>query len=145
MKILQKLTLTVLLALAPLCLFAQTPSSDPYVAEMNKMLQATNSKALMIQTIAISWKNLNLPLTDYETAATAVVDDLWPDLIQLYADEYKKFYSLDDMKAINEFYTTPTGKKFARHSAEMSAIIQQKINSNYTSRIQQVLMQYIRQ
>ncbi len=143
MKILQKLTLTLLLALAPLCLYAQTPSSDPYVAEMNKILQATNSRTLMIQTIAIAWENLNLPLTDYETAATAVVDEIWPDLINLYTDEYKTFYSLEDMKAINEFYATPTGKKFAIYSAEMSATIQQKINSNYTSRIQQVLMRYI--
>ncbi|MBP3298618.1 MAG: DUF2059 domain-containing protein [Muribaculaceae bacterium] len=111
---------------------------------MNKMLEATQTKKQMMQTMATGWKSMNLPITDYDAAAAAVVDAMWADLINDYVAEYKKFFTLDDMKNINAFYETPTGRKFGTANPVISQTMMEIVGSKYTMTIQQALMPFIR-
>lgn len=144
MRTIYKILFTLIVAIAPACLYAQSSQADAYSLEMDKMLKAVNTKEVMIETVASSWKAMQLPLTDYDAAATAVIDAIWPDLVQDYITEYKKYFTLDDMKAINRFYATPTGEKFGKYSGAMSAAIRSTITQKYSATIQQIIMKYIK-
>lgn len=141
MKTLYRFILTFIIAFAPFSIFAQT---DEYAQEMDKMLQAIDAKQVMIQTVSQGWQTMQLPLTDYRAAANDVVDNIWPGIVNIYIAEFKKYYTLEDMKNINKFYETATGMKFARYSALMSSAIQTEISQKYTPTIQQILMKYIK-
>lgn len=132
--------------MAALCLAAACPAfaQDAYTAEMNKMLEATQAKKQMMQTMATGWKSMNLPITDYDAAAAAVADAMWADLVNDYVVEYKKFFTLDDMKNINAFYETPTGRKFGTANPVISQAVMEIVGSKYTMTIQQALMPFIR-
>lgn len=144
MKTIYRILFTLVIAIAPFCLYAQSSQTDAYSLEMDKMLKILDTKKTMIQTIAIGWKQMQLPLTDYDAAATAVIDAIWPDLAQDYITEYKKYFTLDDMKEINDFYTTPTGEKFGKYSGAMSAAIQSTITKKYSATIQQTPTKYLK-
>lgn len=116
-----------------------------YTAEINKMLEATHAKETMVKTVAIAWQQMKLPIANYNEAAQAMYDDLWPDLVQDFVSEYKKHFTIEDMRAINRFYSTPTGKKMGMYSTEMSANIQNTVSTKYAARMQNVLMKYVKQ
>lgn len=141
MKTLYRFILTFIIAFTPFSIFAQ---SDEYAQEMDKMLQAIDAKQVMIQSVSQGWQTMQLPLTDYSAAANDVVDNIWPGIVNIYISEFKKYYTLEDMKNINKFYETATGMKFARYSALMSSAIQTEISQKYTPTIQQILMKYIK-
>lgn len=141
MKTLYRFILTFIIAFAPFSIFAQT---DEYAQEMDKMLQAIDAKQVMIQTVSQGWQTMQLPLTDYSAAANDVVDNIWPGIVNIYIAEFKKYYTLEDMKNINKFYETATGMKFARYSTLISSAIQTEISQKYTPTIQQILMKYIK-
>lgn len=141
-----RITITVVLfAMSAIRPYAQTSPSDNYRSEIDKMLTATDLKPHMVQTIMTIWTEMGLPLTDCEAAATEVVEAVWIDLINIYAEEYEKYYSIEDMMAINQFYETPSGKKFAKHSTEIRTAVQDKVYNNFPERIMEILQKYIRQ
>lgn len=141
MKKLYRFIITFIIAFSSLCINAQT---DEYAQEMDKMLQAIDAKQVMIQTVSQGWQTMQLPLTDYSAAANDVVDTIWPGIVNIYISEFKKYYTIEDMKNINKFYETATGMKFARYSAMMSSAIQTEISQKYTATIQEILMKYIK-
>lgn len=141
MKKLYRFIITFIIAFSSLSINAQT---DEYAQEMDKMLQAIDAKQVMIQTVSQGWQTMQLPLTDYSAAANDVVDTIWPGIVNIYISEFKKYYTIEDMKNINKFYETATGMKFARYSAMMSSAIQTEISQKYTATIQEILMKYIK-
>ena len=141
MKKLYRFIITFILAFSSLSINAQT---DEYAQEMDKMLQAIDAKQVMVQTVSQGWQTMQLPLTDYSAAANDVVDTIWPGIVNIYISEFKKYYTIEDMKNINKFYETATGMKFARYSAMMSSAIQTEISQKYTATIQEILMKYIK-
>ena len=141
MKKLYRFIITFNNAFSSLSINAQT---DEYAQEMDKMLQAIDAKQVMIQTVSQGWQTMQLPLTDYSAAANDVVDSIWPGIVNIYISEFKKYYTIEDMKNINKFYETATGMKFARYSAMMSSAIQTEISQKYTATIQEILMKYIK-
>lgn len=141
MKKLYRFIITFIIAFSSLSINAQT---DEYAQEMDKMLQAIDAKQVMIQTVSQGWQTMQLPLTDYSAAANDVVDTIWPGIVNIYISEFKKYYTIEDMKNINKFYETATGMKFARYSAMMSSAIQTEIFQKYTATIQEILMKYIK-
>lgn len=141
MKKLYRFIITFIIAFSSLSINAQT---DEYAQEMDKMLQAIDAKQVMIQTVSQGWQTMQLPLTDYSAAANDVVDTIWPGIVNIYISEFKKYYTIEDMKNINNFYETATGMKFARYSAMMSSAIQTEISQKYTATIQEILMKYIK-
>lgn len=141
MKKLYRFIITFIIAFSSLSINAQT---DEYAQEMDKMLQAIDAKQVMIQTVSQGWQTMQLPPTDYSAAANDVVDTIWPGIVNIYISEFKKYYTIEDMKNINKFYETATGMKFARYSAMMSSAIQTEISQKYTATIQEILMKYIK-
>jgi|GEM_PF-2672308 hypothetical protein len=141
MKKLYRFIITFIIAFSSFSIYAQT---DEYAQEMDKMLQAIDAKQVMIQTVSQGWQTMQLPLTDYSAAANDVVDTIWPGIVNIYISEFKKYYTIEDMKNINKFYETATGMKFARYSAMMSSAIQTEISRKYTATIQEILMKYIK-
>ena len=141
MKKLYRFIITFIIAFSSLSINAQT---DEYAQEMDKMLQAIDAKQVMIQTVSQGWQTMQLPLTDYSAAANDVVDTIWPGIVNIYISEFKKYYTIEDMKNINKFYETPTGEKFAKYSAIMSSSIQTEITQKYAGTIQQILMKYVK-
>lgn len=141
MKKLYRFIITFIIAFSSLSINAQT---DEYAQEMDKMLHAIDAKQVMIQTVSQGWQTMQLPLTDYSAAANDVVDTIWPGIVNIYISEFKKYYTIEDMKNINKFYETATGMKFARYSAMMSSAIQTEISRKYTATIQEILMKYIK-
>lgn len=141
MKKLYRFIITFIIAFSSLSINAQT---DEYAQEMDKMLQAIDAKQVMVQTVSQGWQTMQLPLTDYSAAANDVVDTIWPGIVNIYISEFKKYYTIEDMKNINKFYETATGMKFARYSAMMSSAIQTEISQKYTATIQEILMKYIK-
>lgn len=141
MKKLYRFIIIFIIAFSSLSINAQT---DEYAQEMDKMLQAIDAKQVLIQTVSQGWQTMQLPLTDYSAAANDVVDTIWPGIVNIYITEFKKYYTIEDMKNINKFYETATGMKFARYSAMMSSAIQTEISQKYTATIQEILMKYIK-
>ena len=90
-----------------------TTADKAYKAEVEQILEATHVKTLLQSTLANTWSSMNVPITDINAAATGVVNDIWPDLVNIYTDAYHKYLSIDDLHALNVFYSTPQGKKIA--------------------------------
>ncbi|MCM1292911.1 MAG: DUF2059 domain-containing protein [Bacteroides sp.] len=139
MKRIQHVIILLILAMAPVCCMAQSAQSDGYATEVYKVLETSNTKANMI---ASTWKNMNLPF-NCEAAAKEVVDDIWPDLVKDLTAEYRKYFTLADLKAINQFYASPAGRKFAKYSSAMATAIQQIIQQKYQTRMINILTKYM--
>lgn len=144
MKSIRNLITLLILVIAPMSAFSQSSVSPAYLKEMHKMLDACQIKEVLIQTVADSWKSMNVPMTDYNAAATALYNDLWEDIVKEYAVAYSKYFNIDDLKQINSFYETPTGKKFSKYSTLISADIQQIISTKYVTRMQNILIDYLK-
>lgn len=140
----KKLFLTLALIIGALTtMSAQTEITPEFQTEMNKFLTLSNIKANLISTTADSWKALNMPFSNPTEVATAVFDDLWPDLVKDYTDEYAKYFTVQDMKNINNFYETETGKKLAMYQSDMAANVMKTFQTKYTTRMQNILMKYM--
>jgi|GEM_PF-6893613 hypothetical protein len=109
-----------------------------YKAEVEKILEATNTKPTLVQTLRDTWKSLGIPNSD--NLATAVVDDLWPDLVNDYTEEYYRHLDLTDMQNISKFYSTPTGKKLGAALPAINANVMKTVQTKYMTRIQRLLM-----
>ncbi|MDD6833399.1 MAG: DUF2059 domain-containing protein [bacterium] len=119
---------------------AQTISAS-YKAEMVKMLDALHTKSLLIQTLDQSWSQMGIP--NATRLANAVVSDLWPDLLEEYILEYAKHFTLQDLKNVNEFYATPTGKKVCDTINEIAANVNSTMQTKYMTRISNLITKYM--
>lgn len=144
MKSIRNLITLLILVIAPMSAFSQSSVSPTYLKEIHKMLEASQAKEMMIQSVAESWKSMNVPMTNYNAAATALFNDIWEDLVKDYAIAYSQYFNIDDLKLINSFYDTPTGKKFSKYSTLISADIQQIISTKYITRMQNILIDYLK-
>lgn len=95
---------------------AQTPAVDPAKkAEINKMLELTGMNKLMDQMV-----DQMIASFQTNTATQEIPKEFWDkfrakvkvnDLIEEMIPLYDKHYSLEDLKAVNAFYSTPTGQR----------------------------------
>lgn len=111
----KKLLACLLFALVgSIAVSAQTTVSQEYKDEVAKVLYATSTKTILETTIDQMLQNIpQLPITDKAAAAKGVVNDLWPELLNIYTAAYSKYLSLDELRALTAFYATPQGKKIA--------------------------------
>lgn len=119
---------------------AQTISAS-YKAEMVKMLDALHTKSLVIQTLDQTWSQMGIP--NSARLADAVISDLWPDLLDEYTLEYAKHFTLQDLKNVNEFYATPTGKKVCDTINEIAANVNSTMQTKYMTRISNLITKYM--
>lgn len=109
-----------------------------YKAEVARILDATKTKPILVQTLQDTWKSLGIPNSD--NLATIVADDLWPYLVDDYSAEYYKHLELTDLQNISRFYETPTGKKLCNAIPDINANVMKTVQTKYATRIQQLLL-----
>lgn len=109
-----------------------------YKAEVARILDATKTKPMLVQTLQDTWKSLGI--TNSDNLATIVVDDLWPYLVDDYSAEYYKHLELTDLQNISRFYKTPTAKKVCNAIPDINANVMKTVQTKYATRIQQLLL-----
>lgn len=125
-------------------LMAQNIDKD-YMTEVNKMLIATNARQTTIDMLSTTYQNMGLPLTSYTEAAEAIVDSFWDNYIEDYAMECMKYFSLKDLRNINAFYATPSGRKAALSTGTIATNMANVAAQKYSYQIQQTLKCFIKQ
>lgn len=144
MKPIRLIIIFLTIATSQICTFSQISKSERYRIEINRMLESTSARETMIISISNGWRTMNLPLTDYNAAAAAVVDEIWPDLVNIYIAEYKKYFTLSDLEVINYFYETPTGRKFSKYTTTMTNAIQHSIEAQLLPRVAETVRKYVK-
>lgn len=98
--------------------FAQTANDDAaFNAEFEKILVATDMNTQMSEamTMALS-KGFGEKIAEAKKAA--MEKDISERLVPVMVDEirkvYREIFTVEDMKNLNAFYATPTGKKMAQ-------------------------------
>lgn len=119
---------------------AQTISAE-YKAEVVKLLDATHGKKIFTSTIGQMWTSIGMP--NAAKVATAVADDLWPDLIEVYAEEYHKHLDLSDLQSINAFYKTPTGIKLCDSLGAINSNVMKTVQNRFATRIQNLVRENV--
>lgn len=125
-------------------LTAQNVDED-YMKEVDKMLIATQAKRATIDILSATCQNMGLPLTSYTEAAEAIVDSFWDNYIEDYAIECMNFFTLEDLRNLNAFYATPSGKKVASSYRTLSTKMTDIVVQKYSYQIQQALKNFIKQ
>ena len=97
------------------------------------------------QTISASYKAemVQMGIPNATRLANAVVSDLWPDLLEEYILEYAKHFTLQDLKNVNAFYATPTGKKVCDTINEIVANVNSTLQTKYMTRISDLITRYM--
>ncbi len=90
-----------------------TPITPEKRAEIEKMLRLTGMEKLMDQM-------KNQMLTQLQSGTPSVPADFWKkfsdqmdmsELIEIIIPIYDKYYTLEDLRAVNTFYSSATGQK----------------------------------
>lgn len=145
----KKIILTLALILASITTtFAQTsqtPDYDraSYKIELQKLLEATKSRENMVTGMAITWEQMQSPMSNYNAAAEAVVAGIWPDVLDIFTDEYMKYFTIDDICELNAFYNTPVGLKWANASNKLTQAGILKVNERLGDKIVELITPFI--
>lgn len=115
------LLLVVLLAVSLSGLQAQTETKlsneDPYAAAVVRFMKVTNVRATCYASLEGTYMNMKaqLGMTDAQVKdlAVFVTDAMYDDMVKMYVSIYRKYYTLEDLTQLCEFYETPLGQKYA--------------------------------
>lgn len=139
--------LTLIMGAAPRSA-AQTRSKawgDPYSTEVATMLELTDARNLLLSTLTSAYKAMNLPVKNVGGLSKAIVDGIWVDYVsECVIPVYKKYYTLDELKQLNEFYRTPVGRKFGKTSVQMSQEVTKKMQDKLQTRITNIITDYMK-
>jgi hypothetical protein len=109
----KKLLILVLIALISCTVPARADISPEKRAAIESLLKATGMEKLMNQMIVQM-------IDTFKAQAPDVPQEFWDKLLQQMDTHelieklmpiYDKYYTMDDLKAINAFYTSPVGQK----------------------------------
>ena len=115
--------------------------NDEYYQELRQLLlEATDAKHMAEAGCVLMWKNLNLSIPNPEQLAKKIFDEIWEDYVAECCAVYKDYFTLQDLKALNKFYSTPVGKKFAKYQGDVSVDCSNVLSKKFSYRIQQIVM-----
>ncbi|MBQ5835727.1 MAG: DUF2059 domain-containing protein, partial [Bacteroidaceae bacterium] len=110
-----KKALFVLLAAFALTVQAQVEDPKEYQHEMELFLENSGVEqtfsGTMISTLRMQG---GLPESQLQKVVAAVTKSFREDFIPSVMPVYKKYFTVEDLKAINRFYETPVGKKMKK-------------------------------
>lgn len=110
------MTMLLLLA-ASFTAFAQTTTDDEYAAEVKKYLAASKTEEQVMEQMDAQFTALKAqaPITDaqIEQMKKTAIESYREFVLPKYMEACKKYLTLDDLKTINAFYESPTGKKLS--------------------------------
>ena len=143
-KLFYILTLAIILASVSLSAKAQTPS-PAYKALVRELLDLSNMRQSTEETVTAGFNNMGLK---FNVPTSQVVNDLLDSIWDKYIDEcvalYAKYYTLEEVRQLSEFYKTPLGQKLTKYHPVItreSMAIMQKFQPDLTA----ILTKYIKQ
>lgn len=121
---------------------AKAQTYDSYTQEVVKLMNVTNAQQMMKTGIVTMLKSV-ISENKANTIADEIVADLWDDYLIDCSQVYQKYFTIDELKAVNEFYETPAGAKFAKHTNDIALDIAKIMQEKYNGRIQEIVMRNI--
>jgi hypothetical protein len=109
----KKLLITSLIIICSYISIAQAEISSEKRKEVEKMLRLTGMEKLVTQM-------MNQMISGFKKRISGVDQDVWNrieqkmdvhELIEKIIPIYDKYYTLEDLKAVNAFYESPAGQK----------------------------------
>ncbi len=147
----KKLFAVCLLALCAITASAQTQVTDAYRAEVKNLLEATQAQAMMEEMMVAMFNNImqqsgvQVPANfDVKKFAKEASSEFMKLTLNDYAELYSKHFTLEDLKAVNAFYQTPAGKKFAAASPVLTAEGAQ-IGAKYAPKLIEIIQRHLGQ
>lgn len=95
-------------------------------------------------TMTTMWTNMHLPIDDKDALAEAVVDGIWDDYIVECASIYRKYFTLDELKAMNEFYESPLGQKMTKNNVQIITECSKVVSDKLAGRIQEIISEHMK-
>ncbi len=135
-----KKALFVLLAAFALTVQAQVEDPKEYQHQMELFLENSGVEhtfsGTMISTLRMQG---GIPESQVQKIAAAVTKSFREDFIPSVMPVYKKYFTVEDLKAINRFYETPVGKKMKKFSMVSTQELQPYV-VQWQPKLQQVIM-----
>ncbi len=127
----------------------QTTADEAYRTEMKRYLELTNSEATFISGMKSTFVQLakagGFPADiDIDLMAKDVAKAVCPLMVDDYATVYKKYLTLEELRAVNDFYTTPAGKKLAASAPQITTESSQFV-TKYAPVINEVMKRHLPQ
>lgn len=143
-KLFQILTLAFILATASFSAKAQTPNPD-YKALVSELLDLTKVRQMTEETLTATYNNMGLKFTiPTSQVVNEMFGSIWDKWIDDYTVIYSKYYTIDELKQLCDFYKTPLGEKVTKSTPELNRDalpMMQKYQSDFTT----ILTKYIKQ
>ncbi len=147
----KKLFAVCLFVLCAATVSAQTQVTDAYRAEVKTLFEVNQTQAMMEEMMVVLLNNvfqqsgLQTPANfDVKALAKEAAAEFSKLTLNDYAELYSKYFTLEDLKAVNAFYQTPTGQKFAAATPVLTAE-GAKIGSKYSSQLTEIIKRHMGQ
>ncbi len=147
----KKLFAVCLFALCAITASAQTQITDEYRAEVKTLLEVTQAQAMMEEMMVALLNNIvqqaggQMPANfDVKGFANEAAAEFMKLTLNDYAELYSKHFTLEDLKAVNAFYRTPAGKKFAAATPALAAEGAQ-IGAKYGPQLVEIIKRHLGQ
>lgn len=115
-KIFKILSVAIVLAAASFSAKAQTVSQE-YREAVSKMLAASNMRGLAEETAVINFNTMGLEFTiPTSQVVNEIYDQIWDKLLDNYALLYAKYYTIDELHQLADFYKKPLGEKVNKYN-----------------------------
>lgn len=136
-----KKALFVLLAALSLTLQAQVENPKEYQHQMELFIVNSGMEhafsGTMISTLRMQG---TLSESQVQRVSAAVTKSFREDFIPSVVPVYQKYFTVEDLKAINRFFETPVGKKMKHFSIVSSTELQPYVQ-RWQPKMQQAIMQ----
>lgn len=141
------LTTVILLFSTSISASAQNTVNNEYKEAIGEMLKLSGSMAAMDQIVPqmitmVKQTASSVPDSFWDGFVTKYKSKLGDKLVELYTPIYAKYYSLDDIKQLIDFYRTPIGKKLGETTPKImieGMQIGQKIGMEIATELQNEL------
>lgn len=94
------------------------------VDEVKKFIELQNTRETLAEAMSLQYRPLvergQIAIDDVDAMSHEIADALMVKLNDKLVEFYTQNYTLDEMKALNAFYSTPVGKKSIKLSAKAS-------------------------
>ena len=132
-----------LMAMMAVSSFSLKAQDRQYVEAVKEYLEVSNAKQTMITTLVETYESMKLPVTNVGDMTREIIEVIWPGYTEDMAKVMYKYYTIDDLRQIIDFYKTPAGRKFAEYSPAAAKEATQMM-SKYAGQIQTVVSKYLK-
>lgn len=142
-KIFQILVANIVFATVAFSANAQTLPSG-YREAVSELYAVTHMRELSEETATIAYDSMGLEFTiPTSEVVHEMYDSIWDKALDDYAQIYAKYYTLEELRELCEFYKTPLGEKVNKCNP---AVNREKLSvmDKYMQEITPILQKYIK-